>query len=63
MRAKGSASLMCHLLMKSSAKHTPDCLIRHAVISGNLAKGFMILTDTVHRLRPFFRRDAVLRLT
>ena len=35
----------------------------HAVISSNLAQGFLVLTDTAHHLRPFFRRDAVLRLT
>jgi hypothetical protein len=35
----------------------------HAIISGNLAQGFVVLTDAAHHLRPFFRRDAVLRLT
>ncbi len=35
----------------------------HAVISSNLVQGFVVLTDTAHHLRPFFRWDAVLRLT
>ena len=34
----------------------------HAVISGNLAKGFVMLTDTTHHVWPFFRWDSMLRL-
>jgi len=34
----------------------------HAVISGNLAKGFVVLKDAAQHLRPFFSGDAVLRL-
>jgi hypothetical protein len=35
----------------------------YAVISGNQAKGFVVLKDTARHLRPFFSGDAVLRLT
>jgi hypothetical protein len=35
----------------------------HAVISGNLAQGVVVFTDTAHHVGPFFRRDTVLRLT
>jgi hypothetical protein len=45
-----------------STKKTPDCLMGHAVISGNLAKGFVVLKDAAQHLRPFFSGDAVLRL-
>lgn len=34
----------------------------HAVISGNLAKGVMVLKDTTHHVRPFFRWDGMVRL-
>jgi hypothetical protein len=37
--------------------------VGHAVIRSNLAQGFVVLKDTARYLRPFFRRDAVLRLT
>ena len=40
----------------------PDCLMGDAILSGNLAKGFVLLTDTAHHVWPFFRRDAMQRL-
>ena len=32
------------------------------ILSGNLAKGFVLLTDTTHHIWPFFRWDSILRL-
>jgi hypothetical protein len=54
--------LSCAFLARST-QNTPDCLVGHAVISSNLAQGFVVLKDTAHHVGPFFRRDAVLRLT
>src|SRR5438874_3011926 len=54
--------LSCSVHARSPQK-TPDCLAGHAIISGNLAKGFVVLTDTAHHVRPFFRWDAMVRLT
>ena len=47
----------------SSSQQTPDCLRGHAVISGHLAQGVVVFTDTAHHVRPFFRWDAMMRLT
>ncbi len=35
----------------------------HVISSRNLAKGFVVLKDTAHHLWPFFRWDAMVRLT
>jgi len=59
---EGKRLLSCSVVARST-KDTSNCLVGHAVVSGNLAQGFVVLTDTAHHLRPFFRRDAVLRLT
>ena len=32
-------------------------------MSGNLAKGFVVFTDTAHHVGPFFRCDAMVGLT
>jgi hypothetical protein len=53
--------LSCSFLA-TSTKKTPDCLTRHAILSGNLAQGFVVLTDTAHHVGPFFRWDGMLRL-
>jgi hypothetical protein len=37
--------------------------VGHAVVSGNLTKGFVVLKDTAHHIRPFFGRDGMLKLT
>ncbi len=52
-----------HVNHARSPQKTPDCLAGHAIISGNLAKGFVVLTDTAHHVRPFFRWDAMVKLT
>ena len=35
----------------------------YTILSGNLAKRFVMLTDTAHHVWPFFRWDAMMRLT
>jgi hypothetical protein len=35
----------------------------HDIMSGNLAKRFVLLTNTAYHVGPFFRRDAIVRLT
>jgi hypothetical protein len=60
---RGGKSLLSCSVVARSTKEMPGCLVGHPVISGNLAQGFVVLTDTAHHLRPFFSRDAVLRLT
>jgi hypothetical protein len=62
-RTAGKKSgLSCPSLVRST-KNAPDCLMGNAIMSGNLAKRFVILTDTAHHIWPFFRWDAIVRLT
>ena len=56
------SSLSCAFIV-SSAQKTPDGLARHAIRSGNLAQGFVVLTDTAHHVGPCFRWDGMVRLT
>lgn len=35
----------------------------HAIMSGNLAQGFMLLTDTAYHVGPCFNWNSMLRLT
>jgi hypothetical protein len=58
---EGKSLLSCSVLARST-EHTADCLVGHAVIGGNLAKGFVVLMDTVHHARPFLRGNTLLRL-
>ena len=60
--AVNESGLSCALHVRSTQK-TPDCLRGHAIMSGNLTKRFVLLTDTAHYVWPFFRWDAMLRLT
>ena len=62
-QARGMKSLLSCFLLGGSTKKTPDGFVGDAVISGNLSKGFVVLTDTALHVRPFFQWDAVLRLT
>jgi hypothetical protein len=39
-------------------KDPSDGFVGHAILSGNLAQGFVILTDTPYHVWPFFRWDA-----
>ena len=50
-------------MVARSTKDASDGFVGHAVISGNLAQGFVVFHDTSYHVRPFFRWDAVLRLT
>ncbi len=42
---------------------TPDCLMGNTIMSGNLAKRLVILTDTAHHVWPFFLWDGIVRPT
>src|SRR6266478_4184511 len=62
-QARGNESGLSCAFLARSTKKTPDCLAGHAIISGNLAKGFVVLTDTAYHVRPFFCWDGMVRLT
>jgi hypothetical protein len=61
-RQRNESGLSCAFLA-GSTKKTPDCLAGYAIRSGNLAKRFVMLTHTAYHIRPFFRWDAIVRLT
>ena len=50
-------------VVASSTKDPSDGFVGHAVISSNLAQGFVVFHDTAYHVRPFFRWDAIVRLT
>ncbi len=56
-------SLLSRSVVARSTKETSDGFVGHAVIGSKLAQGFMVFHDTAHHIRPFFRWDAVARLT
>jgi len=56
------SGLSCSVVARST-KETSNGFVGHAVISGNPAQGFVVFNDPAHHVRPFFRRDTVLRLT
>ena len=58
---QGKILLSCSVVARSP-KETSDGFVGHAVISGHLAQGFMVLNDTAYHVRPFFRWDAMARL-
>lgn len=55
-------SLSCSMVARST-KYPSDGFMGYAVISGNLAQGFVMFNDTTHHVRPFFWWDAIVRLT
>ena len=50
-------------MVASSTKDTSDGFVGHAILSGNLAQGFVVFNDTVYHVRTYFQWDAVVRLT
>ena len=50
-------------MVSRSTKDPSDGFVGNAVISGNLAQGFVVLNDTAHLVGPFFRWDSIVRLT
>ena len=46
-----------------STKDTSDGFVRHAIISRNLAQGFVVFHDTADHVGPFFQWNAIVRLT
>jgi hypothetical protein len=59
---RNESGLSCSFLARSTKK-APDCLAGDAILSDNLAMGFVVLTHTTYHVRPFFRWDAIVRLT
>ena len=57
---RNESGLSCSFLA-TTTKKTPDRLMGDAILSGNLAQGFVLLTDVTHHVWPFFRWDAMLR--
>ena len=61
-RLGDESGLSCSVGARST-KDPSDGLVGHSVISGNLAQGFVVFHHTAHHAGPFFRWDAVVRLT
>ncbi len=62
-RAGEGKSLLSRSMVARSTKDTSDGFVGHAVLSGNLAQGFVVFNDAPYHIRPFFRWDAMVRLT
>ena len=54
--------LSCSVVARST-KDPSDGFVGHAVISGDLAQGFVVFNDASYHVGPFFRWDAIVRLT
>jgi hypothetical protein len=50
-------------MVARSTQDTSNGFVGHAVLSGHLAQGFVVFTDAVYHVWPFFRWDAMMRLT
>ena len=50
-------------MVARSTKDASDGFVGHAVISGNLAQGFVVFNDASYHVGPFFRWDAIVRPT
>jgi hypothetical protein len=61
-RLGDESGLSCSVVARST-KDASDGFVGHAVISGNLAQGFVVFNDAAYHARPFFRCDAIVRLT
>jgi hypothetical protein len=59
---RDGSDLSCSLVARST-KDTSDGFIGHAVLGGNLAQGLVVFNDAAYHVWPFFRRDAMVRLT
>lgn len=62
-QAREGKRLLSRSVVARSAKDTSDGFVGHAVISGNLAQGFVIFNDPPYHVWPFFHWDAMVRLT
>ena len=60
---QGDENDLSFSVVASSSKDPSDVFAGHAVISSNLAQGFVVLNDTAYHIGPFFRWDAIVRLT
>ena len=50
-------------MVARSTKDTSDGFVGHAVISGNLAQGFVVFNDAAYHVGPLFQWDTIVRLT
>jgi len=62
-QAERNESGLSSSVVTSNTKDTSDGFVRHAILSGNLAQGFVVFHDTAYHVGPFFRWDAIARLT
>ena len=60
---RGDESALSRSFLIRSTKKAPDCLMGDTIIRGNLAEGFVMLTDEAYHVWPFFFRYAMVRLT
>jgi len=60
---QGNENGLSSSMVARSTKDASDGFVGHAVIGGNLAQGFVVFHDTVYHVGPFFRWDAIMRLT
>jgi hypothetical protein len=58
---RNESGLSCSVVARST-KDPSDGFVGHAVISGNLAQGFVVFNDTAHHVWPFFKWDGMVRL-
>ena len=58
----GDRAHLSHLAATRGTQHTPDRLIRHAVIPGDVTQGFSLL-DTLEHGSPFRGRDLPARIS
>ena len=61
-RQGNESGLSCSVVARRT-KDPSDGFVGHAVISGNLAQGFVVFHDTGYHVGPFFLWDAIVRLT
>jgi len=61
-RQRNESGLSCSVVARST-KDPSDGFVGHTVISGNPTQGFVVFHDTAYHVGPFFRWDAIMRLT
>ncbi len=62
-QAERNESGLSSSVVTKSTKDTSDGFVRHAILSGNLAQGFVAFNDTAHHVWPFIKWDGMVRLT
>jgi hypothetical protein len=62
-QAGRNESGLSYSVVARSKQDPSDGFVGYAVITGNLAQGFVVFHDAAYYARPFFRWDARVRLT